>query len=61
MSDYSSNGEVFGARFLNAAIIAGALAILLASITSPAPKPVISQVAADRQVAEQVVVLAHRG
>jgi len=60
MSDYS-NGEVFGARFLNAAIIAVAVAILLGSITSPAPKAVVSQAAADRQVAEQVIVAAHRG
>jgi hypothetical protein len=60
MSNYS-NGEVFGAKILNAVIILGAAALLLAAITSPAPKARIAQVYAPLQVAEQVVVIGHQG
>ena len=62
MSDYSSNREVFGAKTLNAVIIFGAVAMLLASIIGPLPKAAVSHLAGtDRQVAEQVAAPGHHG
>jgi hypothetical protein len=51
MRTYSSNGEVFGARALYAAMVIGAALLLLGTLWSPAPQAAQTQTQAVEQTA----------
>jgi hypothetical protein len=56
MSMYSSNGEVYGAKALYAAMVIGAALLLLGTLWSPAPQAAPAK--AQNPAVEQVVVMA---
>jgi hypothetical protein len=57
MSTFSSNGEVFGARALYAAIVVGAVLLLMGAIYTPSPAVQHAQSPANATVA----MAAHPG
>ncbi|HEY5337261.1 MAG TPA: hypothetical protein VIJ85_03585 [Rhizomicrobium sp.] len=56
----NSNGEVFGSKVLNFAIIATSALILMGVLYQPATTPIAAAGKAQAAHVEQVVVTAHR-